>query len=323
MAVNNLNNANNKSAIWDQLNKPYFKGPPINATNISELKRIDELKNADKLVLHIPKTETIYTRKEFVTDESMAEGCATCYTYVQKTLTFDDGEGGEFQWNSPGTADCIWMTNPKGDRTFSKSGVNMNDISHAVEETWEVKERSLEQSTFTVAQIQEMYANGKSLRSAFGYSEQTTTYKCASASITEGTITYKNGAAAAYSENALSSRVLYNKCISFIGAAFGEDSSELALSDSAYNELFGKVGGDEKSFSKNMAQRRENLEKQLSKLREYMKKNLSAIQKESPDCIGLQAFSDACLRLKACNYADITSLVEKMFASNSAAGAEK
>lgn len=324
MAVNNLNNANNGSAIWDQLNKPYFKGPPINAVNAAtELKRIDELENADKLVLHIPKTETIYTRKELVNDATMGEDCATCYTYVQKTLTFDDGKGGEFQWKSPGTADCIWMMNPNGDRTFSKSTVNMSDISHAVEETWEVRERSLSQTTFTVAEIREMSKDGKSLKTLFGYSEQTTSYKYASAAITEGTVKYKNGASSAYQEVSLSKKEIYNKCISFIGAAFGGNTSDMKLTDTQYNELFGKTTGDEKSFAVSVAKKRENMQIRLDKLNEYMEKNLAVIRKKDPDSDILREFEDTCRRLGTYSASDLTELVKKMFAAQRSEDAGK
>lgn len=318
MAINNLNNGNNGSAIWDQLNKPYFKGPGINAVNAAtELKRIDELKNADKLVLHIPKTETIYKRKELVNDATMGKDCATCYTYVQKTLTFDDGKGGEFQWKSPGTADCIWMTNPKGDRTFSKSTVNMSDISHAVEETWEVRERALEKTSFTVAEIQEMSKNGQSFKSIFGYSEQTTSYKYASAAITEGTVKYKNGAEAAYRETAVSSREIYNKCISYIGAAFGEDTSDMKLTQSQYDALFGKTGGDEKSFSANAAAKRNGREKQLDRIRDYMNGKLNAIHKKDPNSKFLQVFGSTYENLQTVSAKDIAVLV-LMASQNSA-----
>lgn len=309
MAVNNLNNANNGSAIWTQLNKPYFKGQNLNSTNVTELKRIDELENADKLVLHIPKTETIYKRKELVNDATMGKDCATCYTYVRKTLTFDDGKGGEFQWNSPGTADCIWMTNPKGDRTFSKSTVNMSDISHAVEETWEVRERQLSKTTFTVAEIQEMSKNGQSFKSILGYSEETTSYKYASAAITEGTVKYKNGAEAAYRETAVSSREIYNKCISVIGAAFGEDTSDMKLTQSQYDELFGKTSGDEKSFSANAAAKRDGREKQLDRIQNYMNEKLNGMYKNDPNCKFLETFRSTYEELQSISARDIAFLV--------------
>lgn len=310
MALNNINNANNGSAIWEQLGgKPYYKGQGINGTKITEVHRIDELKNADKLVLHIPKTETIYTRKELINDATMGEDCATCYTYVQKTLTFDDGKGGGFQWKSNGTLDCIWMMNPNGDRTFSKSTVNMSDISHAVEETWEVRERSLEQSTFTVAQIQEMYKNGQSFRSIFGYSEQTTSYKYASAAITEGTVKYKNGAEAAYRETALSSREVYNKCISYIGAAFGEDTSDMKLSDTEYNKLFGKTSGNERSFTASAAQKRDERNKRLEHINKYMSEKLNTIRKTDPNSIFLQSFTSTYNRLQTVKATDIAAIM--------------
>lgn len=307
MAVNNVNNGS--PVTWTRLNEPYNKGNQVKLTELKDA-------NLDNLVLHIPTTETIYTRKEFVTDERCAEGCATCYTYIQKTLTFDDGKGGTFSWVGSGVKDCIWMTNPKGDRTFSKSGVNMNDISHAVEETWEVRERSLQQTTLSVSEVTAMLADGKTFASVFGYAEQTTTYKYASAGLTEGTVTYKNGAVGTYRENTLSSRELYNKCAVYIAGAFGEDGSDLVLSDSAYNELFGKNGGNEKTFSENIAQRREKFDKQLNKLQEFMEKKLAAVRRKNPDCGSLKTFANTYMELQAYKYSDITLLVEKMFADS-------
>lgn len=315
MGVNNVNNGS--PVVWTRLNEPYKRGEQVDFS-----KSIKDM-NLDNVVLLLPKTETIYRRKEFVTDERSAEGCATCYTYVQKTLTFDDGKGGTFSWVGGGVKDCIWMTNPNGDRTFSKSGVNMNDISHAVEETWEVRERSLQQTTLSFSEVKAMLAKGQTFGSAFGYAEQTTVYKYASASITEGTIAYKNGAAAAYRENAVSSRELYNKCVSYIGATFGENGSELTLSDTAYNELFGKTGGDEKTFTANAAKKRENLDKQLNLIREYMEEKLAAVRQSNPKCSSLQVFADTCLKLETYKYSDITSLVKKMFAAENAADTKK
>lgn len=314
MAVNNVNNGS--PVTWTRLNEPYGRGNEVELTELKDA-------NLDNLVLHIPKTETIYKRKEFVTDERYAEGCATCYTYIQRTLTFDDGKGGTFTWGGLGVNDIVWTTNPNGDRTFANSGVNMNDISHAVEETWEVRERSLEQTRFSLSEIRAMTANGQTFGSILGYAEQTTSYKYASASITEGTVTYKNGTVGAYRETALSSREIYNKCAVFLAEAFGENSSELTLSDSAYNELFGKIGGDEKSFSKNMAQRRENLAYRLDQLQVFMEKNLSVVRRDHPDCGSLQIFEDTCSKLGALDQRDITSLVLKLLASENAASTEK
>ena len=91
MAVNNINNSG--QIVWKRLNDPIKSN-----TEFTEIKNITEMKNCDKLVLKIPKTETIYRRKELVNDATMGKDCATCYTYVQKTLTFDDGHGGTFDW---------------------------------------------------------------------------------------------------------------------------------------------------------------------------------------------------------------------------------
>lgn len=314
MGVNNVNNGS--PVTWTRLNEPYSRGKQVQLSEIKDA-------NLDNVTLLIPKTETIYRRKEFVTDERYAEGCATCYTYIQRTLTFDDGKGGTFTWGGLGVKDTIWTTNPKGDRTFAQSGVNMNDISHAVEETWEVRERSLQQSAFSISEVRAMTANGKTLGDAFGYTEQTMSYKYASASITEGTVKYKNGAVGSYSETALTKREIYNKCAVFIAEAFEEDSSELTLSDSAYNKLFGKIGGDEKTFSTNMAQRREYLTDRLNKLQELMEKNLSDIRKNYPDSKGLQSFEDTCLKLGQLDNRDITSLVLKLLAEENASGAGK
>lgn len=88
MGVNNVNN--NIGATWTALNESCSRGEQI------DVSKAIKNRNLDNIVLHLPKTETIYRRKEFVTDERFAEGCAACYTYIQRTLTFDDGKGGTF-----------------------------------------------------------------------------------------------------------------------------------------------------------------------------------------------------------------------------------
>ncbi len=46
-----------------------------------------------------------------------------------------------------------------------------------------------------------------------------------------------------------------------------------------------------------------------------MEKNLSAVREKNPDCRNLQIFTDTYSKLAAYNYSDVTSIVEKMFAS--------
>ncbi len=314
MAVNSVKNGS--GAVWND------------RMAVGRLEKVDftnSLKpaNLDKFELNLPTTETIYQRKEFITNETMSEDCAFCYTYMERKLTFADGKGGNLTILS-GKSDGVWLVNMKGsERTFGKSGVNMTEIGNAVEETWERRERSVEQCTISGGLLGAVAGNGGTVGGAFGFAAQSTVYKYSSASVTKGTVAYKNGAAGNYRETASSSCEIYNKCAVFLAEAFGEKSSELVLGESDYNELFGKLGGDEKTFTVNMAQRREKLDKQLNRLKEFMEKNLSAVRRKDPDNKSLRTFADTYLKLSKYDLSDLTSLVERMFAAEKSVNTEK
>lgn len=279
--------------------------------------------NADRFVLNLPTSETVYKRTEFVTDERMGESCAYCYTYMERTLTFESEKYGISTVSSSSTGGYFVINLDKNAQTFGKSGADMNDIEHAVEETLERKNRALEQSTISGSLSGEITGNYQTVGGSLGFTVQNTTYKYSSAGITKGTVAYKNGGAGNYREIAVSSREIYNKCAVFLAEAFGGKSSDLVLSDKAFNELFGELNGDEKTLSKNAAQKCENLANQLSRLKEFTEKNLAAVQQKNPDCGSLKTFADTYLKLGTYKYSDITSLVEKMLAAENTAGAKK
>ena len=54
-----------------------------------------------------------------------------------------------------------------------------------------------------------------------------------------------------------------------------------------------------------------------------MERNLSAVRKKDPDCRSLKTFADTYSKLKAYDFPEIASLVEKMFAAENFAGREK
>lgn len=306
MGVNNINNGS--PVVWSSLNSPR-KEKMVDFTNSAKPK------NYDKMELNLPVSEAIRTRKEFVTDERMAEGCAFCYTYMERTLTFEDGKGG-YSTLTTGSRDGYFIINmDKTEQTFGKSRVNMNDIDHAVEETLEYKARSSEQAAISGGLSGLITESGRTVGGSVGFAAQSKAYKYSSVSETKGTVAFKNGDAGNYRETAASTREIYNKCAVFLAEAFGKKSSDLVLSDSTFNTLFGKLSGDKNTFSANAAQKHENLDMQLHKLREFMKKNLAAVREVAPDCGSLQVFEDTCLKLGAYKYPDITSLVEKMFAA--------
>lgn len=301
-----VNNANiNSQAIWSS-------NTAASKTEKVEFSTAERFANADRFVLNLPNSETVSQRTEFVTDESMGEGCAFCYTYMERTLNFESekyrisavssSSGGYFAINFDTNA-----------RTFGKSGADMNNIEHAVEETLERKDRSLEQSIISGSLSGAVTVNGQTVGGSLEFAEKNTVYKYSSAGTTNGTVSYKNGGIGNYRETAMSSREIYNKCAVFLAKAFGETRSDLILSEKAFNELFGKPDGDEKNVSDNEAQKRENLVKQLSSLKEFMEKNLAAIQEKYPDCGSLKTFADTYLKLGTYKYSDITSLAEKMF----------
>lgn len=271
----------------------------------------EKLANADRFVLNLPASEAVCKRTEFVTDERMGEGCAFCYTYMERTLTFGSGKYGISTVSCSNSGGYFAINFDKNARTFGKSGADMNDIEHAVEETRERIDRTLEQSTIS----------GSLSGGSLAFAVRNTSYKYSSAGTTQGAVAYKNGGAGSYRGISMSSREIYNKCAVFLAEAFGEKSSDLILSGRAFNELFGKpdsVSGDEEASSKDAAQKRENLGKQLSRLREFMEKNLNAVRQKSPDCGSLKTFADTYLKLGAYKYSDITSLAEKMFSSDNA-----
>lgn len=306
MGVNNVNNGS--PVVWSSL------------TSARNAERVDFTNSAkpanfDKFVLNLPTAETIYKRQEFISDERMGEGCAFCCTYMERTLTFADGKGGNLTVSGSSNDGYFVINLDKGPRAFGKSGSDMNNIEHAVEETRERKDRTMEQSMISVGLSDLISGNGGTVGGSFGFAAQTTTYKYTSVSETKGTIAYKNGGVGKYREAAASSRELYNKCAVFLAEAFGENSSELTLSNSVFNELFGKTGGNEKTFTANAAQKREKLANQLNKLQEFMEKKLAAVRQKDPNCGSLQTFADTYLKLGAYKYSDITSLVEKMFSA--------
>lgn len=303
-----VNSVNNNSLYAFISSAAAMKREPIDFTNSVKPA------NADKFVLNLPTAETIYKRQEFVNDERTAEGCAYCYTYMERTLSFEDKNGTKVTFSSIDNGGYFAINLDKGARTFGRSGEDMNNIGHAVEETWERRERSLEQSTISIDMLSSITKNGQTAGGSVGFAAQSTAYKYSSVSETKGTVAYKNGGVGNYRETAVSTREIYNKCAVFLAEAFGEKSSGLVLGDREFNELFGNRDGDEKTLSENAAQKRENLNKQLDSLRKFMEKNLAAVRQKAPDCGSLKIFADTYLKLGAYSYSDITSFAEKMFA---------
>ncbi len=311
MGVNNVNNG--FSVVWNS-DTARTKAEKTEVSNIAKPA------NTDKLVLNLPVSETIYNRQEFVTDERMGEGCAFCYTYMERTLTFASGKSGSLTIKSSGEGGYFVINADKTKQTFGKSGADMNDIEHAVEETWERRDRAWQQSTVSGGLSAEIAGDNQTVGGAIGFAEQSTAYKYSSVSATKGTLAFKNGGVGNYRAAAFSSREIYNKCAVFLAKAFGANSSDLVLNDKEFISLFGKPNGNEKTSSENAAKKRENSDKQLNRLKTFMEKNLSAVRKKNPDCRSLQVFTDTYSKLVAYNYSDVTSIVEKMFAAENLIG---
>ena len=276
-----------------------------------DFSKVPEIPNRDKFVLNLPASETIYKRQEFSADEGMAEGCAYCYTYMERVL--DLGSGISFISTSN---DGYFIINAdKEQRTFGKSGANMNDIAHAVEETWERIERSLEQTTVSGSLSGSVTENGHTVGGSLDFSMQSTVYRYLSVSETKGSVAYKNGAISVYREKAISFREVYNRCAMFLAEAFGEKSADMFLDEKKFSEFFGKPDNDEKNSPKDPEQKHSASETQLGKLREFMEKKLSDVRKKDPDCRSLKIFADTYSKLKAYDFTDIASLVEKMLSA--------
>lgn len=312
MRINSVNT--DSHAIWNSSTAAV-------KTEKVEFSKAEKFANADRFVLNLPASEAVCKRTEFVTDERMGEGCAFCYTYMERTLSFGNGEYGISTVSCSSSGGYFAINFDKDARTFGKSGADMNDIEHAVEETREHINRTLEQSTISGSLSGAVTGNGQTVGGSLGFAVRNTSYKYSSAGTTQGAVAYKNGGTGNYRGVSMSSREIYNKCAVFLAEAFGEKNSDLILSDRAFNELFGKPdssNGDEKASSKDAAQKHENLGKQISKLREFMEKNLAAVRQKSPDCGSLKTFADTYLKLGTYKYSDITSLVEKMFSAENA-----
>lgn len=314
MGVNNIHIGSRM--VWNSNTAPV-------KTEKIEISNAKKPANTDKLVLNLPTAETVCKRREFVTDERMGEGCAFCYTYMERTLTFESEKYG-ISTASGSREDGYFLINlDKTAQTFGKSGAAMNQIEHAVEETRERKDRALAQSTISGSLSGAITGNGQTVGGSVGFAVQNTIYRYLSASETKGTVAYKNGGVVNYRETAMSSREIYNQCAVFLAEAFGEKRSEFVLDERAFHKLFGKLDGDEQTSSENAAQKREDLDKELSRLKEFVEKKLTAVQQKNPDCGSLQTFADTYLKLGAYQYSDITSLAEKMFAAENAAGTKK
>lgn len=277
-----------------------------------DFSKAPEIANRDKFVLNLPTTETIYKRQEFVTDESMAEGCAFCYSYMERVMEFGSG-GRLISYSNDG---YFVINADKDQRTFGKSGENMNDIAHAVEETWERRERSLEQTTLSGSLSGSFTKNGKTFGGSIGFTMQSALYRYLSVSETRGAVAYKDGSVGAYYEREITFREIYNRCASFLAEAFGENSAGMLLDDKEFSELFGNPDGGEKNSPENPEQKRIAFETQLGRLKEFMEKNLSAVRKKDPDCRSLKIFEDTCSKLRKYDFSEIASLVEKMFAAD-------
>ena len=293
MGVNGVNNA---PVTWSSQNTER-RGITVDASTFTKPA------NMDKLVLVLPVSETTATRKEFVTNERTAEGSAFCYTYMERTLTFADGS----TFTSTSRDSTIAINLDKHKQTFGKSGADMNDMSHAVEETLEYRERSLSQTSISGGISGSGSGNGGEVGGSLGFAAQSSVYKYSSVSKTKGAILFKNGAIGNYRENAFSVREIYNKCAVFLAEAFGDKDSAPVLSDLVFNALFGK-SDDESS-----AQKSGEAGKQLDSLRAFMEEKLAAVRESDPENAGLKVFEDTYQKLGAYKYSEIAALVEKMF----------
>lgn len=302
MRVNNANT--DPQAIWN-VNTAAVRNEK------AEFSTAEKSSNADKFVLNLPSSETVYKRTEFITDESMGEGCAFCCTYMERTLNFASEKYGASSVSESSSGGYFLINLDTSPRTFGSGGADMNDISHAVEETWERRDRALEQSTISGSLSGAVTANGRTIGGSLGFAVRETAYRYSSASVTKGTASYKNGGVVNYLGAAASSLEIYNKCAVFLAEAFGEKPSALTISGKDFNELFGKPVEDEKTVPEKAEKKREMLAKRLDGLKEFMEKNLAAVREKDPHCGSLKTFADTYLKLGAYKYSDIASLAEK------------
>ncbi|MDE7294981.1 MAG: hypothetical protein K2N72_11205 [Oscillospiraceae bacterium] len=213
------------------------KGDEARIASIEKFRRAQG--DTDTLQLTLPKSESVYKRTEFITDESMGKGCAYCYTYMEQTLTFEDEEHGEYSLTFSSTESHFIVNMDDFSKTFGKSRSDMNGISSAVEETWEYTERSFEQQTLTGNLSELISKDGETMGTNISFAAQSSAYKRTTASYTAGTVNYKDGSKAWYQEKALSNREIYNNCVAYMAESFGDDSLP-TLTEKDFAELFGK-----------------------------------------------------------------------------------
>ena len=215
MSITSVQGQNLNNVISGRSNDKFVPfGSERKNSNEVDFSKSATLPNRDRFVLNLPTSETIYKRQELTTDESMAEGCAYYSSYTERVMEF--GSGGRLISTSN---DGYFLINTdKYQQTFGKSGADMNDIDHAVEETWERIERSFEHTEVSGSLWGSVNKNGHIVGGGFGFTMQSTVYKELSVSETKGSVSYKDGAVGAYMEKAMSFREIYNRFIEFWAA---------------------------------------------------------------------------------------------------------
>lgn len=189
MNVNNINN-NGSPIVWSSNSSFPQRGEKV------DFSKSVRPANADKFVLELPSSETVYKRSELVTGEKMGDGCAFCSTYTEKTLDFGNTSV------SVTSSDGYFVINTEGQK-FGKSGADIKNIRQAAEETLERINRSSEQSTLKVDLSADAEVNGNTAKASLEFAMRNAVYRYSKASATKGNILFKNGGIGIYRENAL------------------------------------------------------------------------------------------------------------------------
>lgn len=189
MNVNDLSN-NGSPIVWSSNSSFPQRGEKV------DFSKSVRPANADKFVLELPSSETVYKRSELVTGEKMGDGCAFCSTYTEKTLDFGNTSV------SVTSSDGYFVINTERQK-FGKSGADIKNIRQAAEETLERINRSSEQSTLKVDLSADAEVNRNTAKASLEFAMRNAVYRYSKVSGIKGNILFKNGGVGIYRENAL------------------------------------------------------------------------------------------------------------------------
>lgn len=190
-------NVNDRTSqtVWSSLDPPAgSKGETV------DFSKSTRPANADKFVLQLPSSEVVYKKSELFTGGKLGNDTAFCSTYSERRI--DLGGGSVL---SVSHSDGYFVLNPEGQK-FGKSGEDISNLSHAVEETFEHITRSAETAALDVEMSSEVTENGRTSAAYLKFALRNAVYRYSKAGNTKGSVLFKNGGSGFYGENAFKFR---------------------------------------------------------------------------------------------------------------------